>query len=256
METSKKLTGQQLSDLTLFAVDTLANPLVPQENETAQQTLDTCGLQCTTPFANYDPDTHSWKTYGAICLWGLETYSQTWPKSGMTQNGKSYQQQPLVRYTKETGYSLWPTPTAVVRPMEGNVRLYRAKIAAGEMTETEANAMLGKSVWEAQGKIPAMWPTPRASAAMSENLDNVKKRVQRRGFLGSKLEETVAMWPTPRAAQAESRNHTVYARSLDKPQNLENKIATVEPSAIGGKLNPTWVEWLMGFPIGWTDLED
>lgn len=24
----------------------------------------------------------------------------------------------------------------------------------------------------------------------------------------------------------------------------------------GGQLNPTWVEWLMGFPIGWTDLED
>ena len=24
----------------------------------------------------------------------------------------------------------------------------------------------------------------------------------------------------------------------------------------GGSLNPTWVEWLMGYPIGWTDLED
>ena len=23
-----------------------------------------------------------------------------------------------------------------------------------------------------------------------------------------------------------------------------------------GTLNPMWVEWLMGFPIGWTDLED
>jgi hypothetical protein len=24
----------------------------------------------------------------------------------------------------------------------------------------------------------------------------------------------------------------------------------------GGTLNPTWVEWLMGFPLGWTDLGD
>jgi hypothetical protein len=24
---------------------------------------------------------------------------------------------------------------------------------------------------------------------------------------------------------------------------------------IGGQLNPTWVEWLMGWPIGWTDLK-
>jgi hypothetical protein len=23
---------------------------------------------------------------------------------------------------------------------------------------------------------------------------------------------------------------------------------------VGGKLNPQWVEWLMGWPIGWTDL--
>jgi hypothetical protein len=24
----------------------------------------------------------------------------------------------------------------------------------------------------------------------------------------------------------------------------------------GGQLNPEWVEWLMGFPIGWTELAD
>lgn len=23
----------------------------------------------------------------------------------------------------------------------------------------------------------------------------------------------------------------------------------------GGRLNPTWVEWLMGFPLGWTALK-
>jgi hypothetical protein len=29
----------------------------------------------------------------------------------------------------------------------------------------------------------------------------------------------------------------------------------VEPSAQAGSLKPTWVEWLMGFPLGWTALE-
>jgi DNA (cytosine-5)-methyltransferase 1 len=39
-------------------------------------------------------------------------------------------------------------------------------------------------------------------------------------------------------------------------QNLA-EVANRNPSVpIGGKLNPTWVEWLMGFPIGWTSLED
>ena len=27
-------------------------------------------------------------------------------------------------------------------------------------------------------------------------------------------------------------------------------------SQINGQLNPEWVEWLMGFPAGWTDLGD
>lgn len=27
-------------------------------------------------------------------------------------------------------------------------------------------------------------------------------------------------------------------------------------SAAAWGLNPTWVEWLMGFPVGWTDCED
>ena len=30
---------------------------------------------------------------------------------------------------------------------------------------------------------------------------------------------------------------------------------TALSTVAGGQLNPTWVEWLMGFPIGWTDLE-
>lgn len=29
----------------------------------------------------------------------------------------------------------------------------------------------------------------------------------------------------------------------------------VNPSKESGSLNPMWVEWLMGFPAGWTDLE-
>jgi site-specific DNA-cytosine methylase len=38
-------------------------PFSTQANETEQQTLDTCGLQCTTPFANYDPiRTHGKRT--------------------------------------------------------------------------------------------------------------------------------------------------------------------------------------------------
>jgi len=26
-------------------------------------------------------------------------------------------------------------------------------------------------------------------------------------------------------------------------------------NVVSGSLNPTWVEWLMGYPLGWTDLD-
>ncbi len=28
------------------------------------------------------------------------------------------------------------------------------------------------------------------------------------------------------------------------------------PQRIGGPLNPTWIEWFMGYPKGWTELKD
>ena len=33
-------------------------------------------------------------------------------------------------------------------------------------------------------------------------------------------------------------------------------LATAAARLTPGQLNPTWVEWLMGFPGGWTALED
>jgi hypothetical protein len=66
------------------------------------------------------------------------------------------------------------------------------------------------------------WPTPRASAAMADSREAILRNVAKKGYK-SKLEQAI-------------------------------QLAQVDPSAIGGKLNPTWVEWLMGFPLGWTDL--
>jgi len=129
-----------------------------------------------------------------------------WPTPKATPGGADFAKldRSATGISLETAVRLYPTPTAVDRPNEGNVRLLRAKVMAGELTEQEAEQMLGKSVWEAQGKVPAMFPTPDASPH--------KYRLQ-----GS-------------SQQSKSLN-----------------------ALAGGALNPTWVEWLMGFPAGWTD---
>jgi hypothetical protein len=38
------------------------------------------------------------------------------------------------------------------------------------------------------------------------------------------------------------------------PAELARNSETLASQA-GGKLNPPWVEWLMGWPIGWTDCD-
>jgi DNA (cytosine-5)-methyltransferase 1 len=88
-------------------------------------------------------------------------------------------------------------------------------------------------------------------------------------------QEFVQQWPTPtvcgnynrKGASAKSGDGlatavlkcaTPTARDWRSGKASE---ATMERNSrplseqIGGLLNPTWVEWLMGWPIGWTDLE-
>jgi DNA (cytosine-5)-methyltransferase 1 len=60
------------------------------------------------------------------------------------------------------------------------------------------------------------------------------------------------MWPTPTASED-------AAGTIDgnMQQMLTHAAKRSDPdgTAAGGQLNPTWVEWLMGFPPGWTDCE-
>jgi len=84
------------------------------------------------------------------------------------------------------------------------------------MEELEAKQMLGgKSPFEKQGNIPALWPTPTT-----------------RDYKGGRKPETLA---------ASGRGET---NSLNDALTCQGQY---------GSLNPTWVEWLMGFPAGWTD---
>ena len=57
------------------------------------------------------------------------------------------------------------------------------------------------------------------------------------------LESYVKMFPTPTVCG--NYNHKGASKTSG------DGLATV----VGGKLNPTWVEWLMSFPLGWTDLD-
>jgi len=195
------------SDLTLFVVDTPASPSVTPEKEKVNSTKDIYFLMSPTPFANYDPDTQSWRTFPGISLWGSELYSKNWPRSGMTLDGTAYQLPPCAPRTCAIEFSLS----------------------------------------QHQGpKSHGLWPTATTA-------DHATRFSQG----GMPLGMAARLWPTP--THGKLSGGTGGMKQIEA-KYLAGEITTEERQAMragnGGQLNPTFVEWLMGFPIGWTDLED
>jgi hypothetical protein len=100
-----------------------------------------------------------------------------------------------------------------------------------------------------------MWPTPDAGAfnleEPAESWLARREKLKQKGINGNgagmPLGIAVKLWPTPAARDYRHPNAKSYAErgGGSKGEQL--------PNAVGGALNPTWVEWLMGFPLGWTD---
>jgi hypothetical protein len=58
------------------------------------------------------------------------------------------------------------------------------------------------------------------------------------------------MWPSPKA-----RDHKDGTTKGTQNRDSPDLGKVVGQSKETGALNPTWVEWLMGWPLGWTDLK-
>jgi hypothetical protein len=64
----------------------------------------------------------------------------------------------------------------------------------------------------------------------------------------------VQMWPTPTTRDHKGANSDEHlAKERGHHDQLPNAVKMAGHR--GGQLNPDWVEWLMGYPTGWTDLK-
>jgi hypothetical protein len=93
---------------------------------------------------------------------------------------------------------------------------------------------------------PEKFPTPQASDI---KLKPTSASWKAKGGINYSLAnpEIQAKWGTPKAQDS---RHALTDRGKG---NLGEQVSGLHN---GGKLNPLWVEWLMGYPIGWTDLSD
>ena len=72
------------------------------------------------------------------------------------------------------------------------------------------------------------------------------------------------LWPTPTTPRPHDNEKTA-GKYIPSQNQKDLTYAVVHDYAkenkemedfVTGQLNPTWVEWLMGYPSGWTDLKD
>ncbi len=89
-----------------------------------------------------------------------------------------------------------------------------------------------------------LWATPTVQ-------DAAKATRRWREGRQNNLTAMASLIPTPSASNAKG---AVKARIPGTPQYKGNLDEWAEnaPGA-SGRLNPEWIEWLMGYPVGWTD---
>ena len=142
-----------------------------------------------------------------------------------------------VRHIKETESGYWRTPEC---------------IKGGTISEESLNEIANGNWLRDNGQRKqwnsALWPTPRSG--------NPGSRPNGKG--GKILAEEVkkSLWPTPtcRDYKGDRRPETLEAAGRNATNGLPEAITAADGIHCGGQLNPDWVELLMGWPLGWTDI--
>ena len=164
---------------------------------------------------------------------------------------------------------MYPTPTAhefqqkyetSQKRMEKYKKMGKATGGVRNLSQEVLNEEIAKQ--------KRMYPTPKASG--QENAETLIKRKGEKAAAQHNLTANVQMYPTPSAScqmDVVAPPETVEKNSSGwsvtrvgtgtkfgaKLNDVVNKVS--QPIEPGGKLNPTFVEFLMGFPESWTNIE-
>jgi hypothetical protein len=104
------------------------------------------------------------------------------------------------------------------------------------------------------GTGSGLWPTPRSCSAMAATITPESAWDQNRF---PNLETMVGrkQWPTPQASDNRDLGNLGSGAIQRRQEKGKQIMLSQSVSDISGALNPLWVEWLMGWPLGWTDLK-
>ena len=239
-----------------------------QENKKGEMTTDISGQKCLDSLKKSNPSS----LLGRMCkdlltsktAWSSDRCKMTWKVKVSKSNVSLYQLQASVLGTKDLESGLWATPNTMdylpPRSAAGT-----KKLMEGHRKGRTKPSNLREQV---DPETMRMYPTPRSSG--QEDAETLIKRKGEKAAAQHNLTANVQMFPTPSAScqmDVVAPPETVKQNSSGwsvtrvgtgtkfgaKLNDVVNKVN--QPIEPGGKLNPTFVEFLMGFPENWTKIE-
>ena len=221
-----------------------------------QMTTDISGMKLLESSENVNPDGLLGKTLKVLLTsktaWYSDRCKMTWKKKVSKSGVLLFQLAAKVHGTnaKESGFLGTPTTT-----MSPRSKAFRTENSAPTPAEY------------------AMLPTPTVGCEEGGEQSSRVEQTKSGGFIlrkknnpnmtyGAKLSDAMLylekkMYPTPRVGGG-SRPNQKGGKCLDEEVMIENGLrerGKKLDKKLGGKLNPEFVEFLMGYPMNWTKIE-
>lgn len=172
-----------------------------------------------------DPAQSYWRTSQLCFLEGWQRFSQSWPRSGLMQSGIAYQLPQSEHPINATEFLSSPgEDRCKQRPTEQKTGGYAKVATPGFFQGVDATTASGI-----------------AKTAESTHIHSTTAETMGAYIAGQ------TTFPTP------SANEDAAGTPNGKMQKMLGNDPRVRNTG-DGVLNPEWVEWLMGFGIGYTDL--
>ena len=201
--------------------------------------------------------------------------SESWKEWVIEQRQEYSQRKKSAHLIRESESSSWPTATVFDTtggsyPTEMVDGVYRSK-----HSQEPSSPWYGAKLKDAVETHEKSWPTPTiAEVSGGMRLDQIKSgkwnNIQLREKIALLEEEKRDNWPTASArdwkdtaGMSKERDGKALGRVDQLPRSVYHHDGLLDQANLNttgksqesqGKLNPNWVEHLMGLPAGWTDL--
>ena len=241
---------QDCEQLTLFRADSPASRSALPGSEEARRMTVTSGLKCLELYQNSGPLGLLVRTLLGSSIWRSTRCTLTRKTKVTPSRRLLFRLVPLTPRTGGTdarlsGVERWRQN---ITGEDGEPRLWKTPIASDSANREFYHNSRGEPNLSGMVK---MWPTP-TSRDYKDGTAKACRNVPVNGLLG----RFVHMYPTPTtgAGLYGGSGNFQQLKKLEAHGQITEEERRNMSQGNGGQLNPTWVEWLMGFPLGWTDL--